>query len=325
MSSVAFSPMMWAPSSSPCFFAVKEFCKSIRLTGGDGLADGDERDFSDDVFDTFRLECTLGFSNRGDLRVAIGAAREVFDLARLVAGDVEAFDALDGFEGCDVGEPWRPDDVASCIDAGDGGFVAFADLDIAAVEFRLQAAGKHGLDADGDEADLRADGAVLLRTFHRDFDRRTFVDRVGDLGVGEYADALFDQAFLQRVTDFIILDGEDARCHFNERHLGTERVVNVGELDSNRACTDDDHFLRLLLENHRFLGTDDRRAVEGECGKAPGFATGGDEDVLGLKKRAAAVRANDSDLAGAFDGTEAADVVDFVLLEKELDATCETV
>ena len=40
---------------------------------------------------------------------------------------------------------------------------------------------------------------------------------------------------------------------------------------------------------------------------------------------AAAVVADDADLAGAFDGAEAADVVDLVLLEEKLDAAGEAV
>ena len=43
--------------------AVEELGETLRLTGGDGLADGDERDFPDGVFDAFRLECALGFAN----------------------------------------------------------------------------------------------------------------------------------------------------------------------------------------------------------------------------------------------------------------------
>ena len=59
-------------------------------------------------------------------------------------------------------------------------------------------------------------------------------------------DALFDEGFFQCIADFIILDREDARSHFDESDLGAERVVNVGELNADRACTDDDQLLRLL-------------------------------------------------------------------------------
>ena len=77
-------------------FAVEQFGKAIGLARGNRLADGDKRDFADGVLDAGFLERALGFSNRSDLRVAIGAAGEIGDFAHLVAGDVETFDALDG-------------------------------------------------------------------------------------------------------------------------------------------------------------------------------------------------------------------------------------
>ena len=106
----------------------------------------------------------------------------------------------------------------------------------------------------------------------------------GDLGVGEDADALLDEGFFQGVADLVVLDGQDARGHFDEGHLGAEGVVNVGELDADRARADDDHFLRLLGEDHRLLGADDAIAIERQAGQAAGFAAGGDEDVLGFEK-----------------------------------------
>lgn len=308
------------------FFAVEEFGEAVGLASGDGFSDGDEGDFADGVFDAGFLEGAFGFSDGGDLGVAVGAAGEVVDFTGCVAGDVEAFDGLDGFEGGDVGEPWRAGDVASGVDAGDGGFVAVADLDVAAIgEGGLGAAGEDGLDADGDEADGGGDGAVFLGPFDGEGDGGAVVGGLGDLGVGEDADALFDEGFFEGVADFIVLDGEDAGGHFDECDLGAEGVVDVGELDADGAGADDDHFLGLLGEDHGLLGADDGGAVEGEVGEAAGFAAGGDEDVLGFVEGAAAVVADDADFSGAFDGAEAADVVDFVFLEEEFDAAGEAV
>ena len=150
------------------FFAVEQFGESFGFAGGDGLADGDKRNFAHFVFNTGFLECALGFSDRCNLRMAIGAAREIRHLAWLVAGNIEALDRLHGFKRCGVRQPWRAGDVASGIHAGNRGFIAIADIDETALrESGLDAAGKHRLDADGHQADFRADGAVFLRSFER--------------------------------------------------------------------------------------------------------------------------------------------------------------
>ena len=308
------------------FLAVKELGEAIGLTRGDRLANGDEGDLADIVFDAGFLERAFGFADRGDLRVAVGAAGEIGDLARFVAGDIEAFDRLHGFERSGVGEPWRAGDVARGIDAGDRSFIAVADIDISALgEGGLRAAGQHRLDADGDEADIGLDRAFFLRSIDREFDMRAEIFLCGDLGVGEAANALLGERLLERVADFIVLDRQNARCHFDERDLGAEGVVDVGKLDANRACADDDHFLRLLGEGHRFLGSDHRLAIEGQRWKLARFATGGDENVLGFKGFDRSVGALHADFAGALDRAEAADIIDFVFLEEKLDAAGEFV
>jgi len=73
----------------------------------------------------------------------------------------------------------------------------------------------------------------------------------GDLVVGEAADALFGEGFLQCVTDFGVLHRDQGGGHFHQRDLGAEGVVDVGELDADGPGTDDDHAGWLFLQDHR--------------------------------------------------------------------------
>ena len=72
----------------------------------------------------------------------------------------------------------------------------------------------------------------------------------------------FVSAFSSACETSVSSTGQNVRQHFDQRHLGAKGVVEIGELHPDRARADDDHALRLRLENHRFAAADDRLAVE---------------------------------------------------------------
>jgi len=95
-------------------------------------------------------------------------------------------------------------------------------------------------------------------------------------------------------------------------------VTCVPKRDTNGSGADDRERLRDGGHLEDFdVGEDG--IVRGESGQHAGFGAGGDEDVLGFE-RLSAFGAFDLDFAAAFDGAEACDDVDLVLLHEELDA-----
>ena len=82
------------------------------------------------------------------------------------------------------------------------------------------------------------------------------------LRVGQDLDPLFRQGFFEGLRNLRILDRQDVRQHLDQRHFGAKGVVEIGKLDPNRAGADDDHALRLGIENHRLATADDGLAVE---------------------------------------------------------------
>ena len=256
--------------------------------------------------------------------MAVGAAWEIGDFAWFVAIDKQAIDALERFERRDVREPWRAVDIADRVNVREVGFVAVADFDVTAIgEFRLGAAWEDGLDADGDEADLCGKRAGFLWTFDADFHAITEIFGGGDFGVGEATDTLFGERFFEGFADFRVFHRKDVWKHFDDRDLGAEGVVDVGELHPDRAGADDDHFLGLFGENHGFFGADHGFTVERKRWQRAGNATGCDDGVLGFEDLGGAIGGSNTDFALAFNRAVAADVVDFVFLEKELDAASE--
>lgn len=308
------------------FFAVEQFGKSFGFTGGDGFADGGERNLADGVFDASFLEGALGFADGGDLWVAIGATREVVYFAWRVTFEVETFDSLYCLEGSGVCEPWGTGDITCGINARDRGLVAGINVDVTALaEGGLDAAGQDGLHTNGDEADIGNDGFGGLGTLDGNFDVGAAIFGGGDLGVGEATNSLFDEGFFERVTDFVVFDGKHARQHFHDGDFGAEGIVDVGEFNTDRACADDHHRLRLLRQDHGFFRANNGGAVVGKGRKRTGFASGGDQDVSRVEHLLAAIGGGDFDFSRGGDRAEATNVVDFVFLEQILNAACETI
>ena len=76
------------------------------------------------------------------------------------------------------------------------------------VELRLDPAWENGGDTDGDEADLGGDRFLALWAFDIDGYRVAIILEVDTLGIGEAADSLFGEGFLQLLTRSLYLQQE---------------------------------------------------------------------------------------------------------------------
>ena len=107
--------------------ADEEFDESLALADGKGFAAGHEWELADLEFEAFFLRGAFGEADAGDLRLAIGTAREDGNFFWLRASE-HSFDALDGFVAGDMREPRWPNDIAGTVDAFDAGLVAVVDF-----------------------------------------------------------------------------------------------------------------------------------------------------------------------------------------------------
>ena len=64
------------------------------------------------------------------------------------------------------------------------------------------------------------------------------------LGAGQNLDALLLEVFARERRDLGILDRQDLRQHFDDRHLRAHGAIERGELDADRARAHDEQRLR---------------------------------------------------------------------------------
>ena len=114
------------------------FDETFRLTQRNRLAIANERETPDLDLTPGSLGFRFGHADAGDLRRAIGAARNIPGSERMHA--LHARDFLNddhSFMAGLVREPWRPRDIADGINARLTGFAPLVDGDMALVDFRL--------------------------------------------------------------------------------------------------------------------------------------------------------------------------------------------
>ena len=131
--------------------------------------------------------------------------------------------------------------------------------------------------------------------------------------------ALLGEALGEEVADLGILDRNDPVEHFDHRHLAAHVVVEAGELDPDRARSDDQQLGRHFRRGHRVAVGPDLLAVACGEGQLAGPGAGGDDDVLGGELGLLAVGSH-GHLAGRGDGALAHVHRDLVLLHQVRDA-----
>src|SRR5262245_27859090 len=302
----------------------------------DALAVADEGKAADADVELVGFCRLLGKSDRGNLRRAIGAARD----QPLVHGmRLEALDRLDTDDALMFGlvrQQRRAGHVADRIDAGHIGAIERIDGDRAALGLHAKFFEPEIFNI-ADDAD-RGNNALdreRLRAAFAVVDRRGYA--VGSLlelrhlGGGEDLDALLLELFAREGGNLGILGGQDLRQDLDHHHLGAEGAVERSELDADRAGAYDQERFRHAFRRHGLEIGPDQLLVGLEAGQHPRPRAGGDDDVLGLiaagGERAFGRLRRDRrhrDLAWRLDRRHAPDYGDLVLAHQEADAIVES-
>src|SRR5271166_576599 len=270
----------------------------------------------------------LGQADAADFGMAVGRvgnARLVDRLGRF-AGNVG--DGDDAFHGSRVRQlRIAHGNISDGVDARFGGPHIFIGLDEATVDFDLRV-----FDTDV----FRAGGAanrdqhlvgfeLLLLAVHGKGHRYAVFSALDllDLGVHKAVDAALAVDAHQFLGDFLVFHGHVTRQHLEDDHVGAERLINAGELDSHGAGADHDQRFRNVVEAEDLDVAED--AIVGcESGKHARHRSGREDHVLGADGGLAT-------LALDFDGVDAVlgrtgelavalDYGDFILLHQERQA-----
>jgi len=172
--------------------------------------------------------------------------------------------------------------------------------------------------ADGAQHDVRIEHFLALGGLDGDLGAGSGCIHSGHLAGGHDVDAGLLEAPGELLGDLLVFDGDDVGHVFHDGHIGSDGIVEVGELHTDGAGSDDHHLLGLLGEGHGFAVADDLFAVLGQVGQHAAAGSRRDDDVLGLDHLLAAVLCGDLNLAAGQELAIAHDDVDLVLLHQEL-------
>src|SRR5581483_3026972 len=266
------------------------------------------------------LRLLLRETDGSDFGIGVCAVRHVVVVDRTDGHALDVLDCENAFGGRAVGEGRRRHDVADRIDARDVRAHEFIDLNEAALidlDLRLVEARRlrHGAAAGRGEDELGLDDDLLALRL----DRRLHAG-IGDLTrehlrVGVDVDSLLLEDARELLRDILILDRQELRHHFDDRHLRAEAREDRRELTTDCTRADDQHRLRHFGETEDVIGVDDALAVRLDVRKVLGHGAHRENDVL--RREALAV---DLDRLRVDHCTHAGDALDLVLLEEELDA-----
>lgn len=142
---------------------------------------------------------------------------------------------------------------------------------------------------------------------------------VVDLGAHLELETLLAQELVEVLGELTVHTSANGVQVLNDSDLSAETRPDRAQLETNHTSANDDHLLGDLGELKSTRGRDDALLVEGDTGDGGGLGTGGDNDVLGLDGGGATVETSDLDVGRRQELAGALDVVDAVLLEKELD------
>src|SRR5579883_2776022 len=143
-------------------------------------------------------------------------------------------------------------------------------------------------------------------------------------GAGLTANSGLPEVPVQFFGDLFVLDGNDARQHFDHSDFGAEAIENGRELDADRARADDQHAFRNRGQIENLDISQNGFRVGLQAGKHAGFRTGGDDDVLSFVRLGVVpglhVDAQKPIGTPRLERPVALDPIDLVFLKQELDA-----
>src|SRR5690606_23516690 len=266
------------------------FDEALGLAERDRLAVADERKRADPDLVAGLLGLGLGQADAGDLRTAVGAARDRVAVERvrvdlLVAKLLrERLGRGDAFVAGSVREPRTGNAVADRPRALRFRAAVGVDLDNPSVHLdQLLEADVLGVrnDADGDD-DVAVLAGLDLAVLAFDLRGHTLAGdfELLERGTGPDRHALLGERLLEERGDVRVLYGNDPVEHFDHGHFGPHVVVEARELDPDRARADDQQLCRHLGRGHRVaIGPHPLTVGRGERQVARPRA-GGDDDVL---------------------------------------------
>ena len=228
----------------------------------------------------------LGQADAGDLRVAIGAARDVLWVHCVRVEPCDGLRRDHAFMARLVRQPGRRGDVADRPEPRHVGSAHRVGLQEPAVHLdtkRLQP-DIFGIGYDANRDDNMAelfDRDLAIGGLDLGLDAAA---RIGDrlnAGCGADIDALLDQRLVQEDRDIGVLDGHDAVEHFDDGYLRAHVVVEACKLDPDRARPDDEQLGRHLGRYHRVPVCPDALAVGLGERQVAGARAGRNDDVLG--------------------------------------------
>ena len=181
----------------------------------------------------------------------------------------------------------RAGDIADGVDARHIGLAVAIDHDGAAIGFHAELFEPEIFDI-ADHADGRdhaIDGDRLraaLAVVDGRGDAVGLLVELGDFRAGDDLDALLLELLAREGGDLRILDRQDLRQHFDDRHLGAHGAIEGREFDADGAGADHQQRLRHLVRVHRLEIGPDQFLVRLDAGQHARPRAGRDDDVLGL-------------------------------------------
>src|SRR6476646_2262283 len=256
------------------------------LAERNGLAITHERKSSDPDIELLLLRGLFGETNRGDLRRAIGAARNQPFVHGMWLETLDRFDADNALVFGLVRKQRRPGYVADGVDARHTGAVERIDHDRPTLGFHADLFKAEILDvadnADGGDDTLDIDR--LCPTFALDGrgDAIGLLLQLSDLGIGQDFDALFLELFASKRRNLRVFRRQYLRQYLDHRHLGAEVAIERSKLDSDRARPHHQKRFRHALGQHGLKVRPDQLLIRFEPRQHPRACAGGKNDVLRL-------------------------------------------
>src|SRR2546421_2833551 len=303
------------------FLVADDLDEAFGFTQDDRLRVAPQREFADLDFETLVPGLFLGEAEAGNLRIAIGCARDaiVVERFRILTGD-DLHDVLALVIG-DMRQQEIADDIAGGVDIRVPGAVVLVGFDVALLDLDVQLVQAEALgDAlapDRHQQPLALDRLGLVAEL--DADRHLAVRRLQALWLhlptGEHLDASLREHLRQLLPNLGVFLWQQSGKELDQGDVPTVTVVDTGKLGADRAGADDHDRLRHLIQVDGVIAVDHPVAIHVEPGQRLGPRAGRHHHVLGVDHLATVL---DYDLVLRLDDALALEDGDLVLLEQEL-------
>src|SRR5215472_13551114 len=232
------------------------------------------------------LRIGFGHSNAADLRMTIrrvGDPQRIDLLRRLARNVGYRNDSFHRARVCQLRQPGN--DVANGVDARLRRAHIFVDLHKPALHLDLRLVDadvvRNRRAANRNQNLLRLHLLLLAVDGERHCNTRLRLLNLLDFGIHEAVDSPLAEHPHEFLRDFLVFNGNIAWQHFQNRHLGAERLIDAGKLHAHRARPDHDERLGNGIETQDFdVGKDLRVRLQPR--QHARHRAGSKDDVLGF-------------------------------------------